>query len=210
VGSVVSHEDIRQAAPETRTDWIKFPHKLLLGALYRVCRKGLGAGWFSSDGGGRFDLQPPQGTCYLSTDWPPAVLEVLGVEVRDGILCEDFFADRQLAIVNVRDCRLADTTHAQAAAYGVTSQLSTMTPYDIPQAWANFFHSAGWPGMLYRLRFDPTAPPVGVAMFGDAGAQDLDVLRDETFGETHFRVLWQAYGIKVLPRPELADLMIAD
>jgi hypothetical protein len=68
----------------------------------------------------------------------------------------------------------------------------------------------GWSGILYRLRFDPTAPPVGVALFGDSGVQDVDLLREEAFGEDHYNVLWRMYGVRVLSRPALEDLLIAE
>ncbi len=206
----MNHQQINQGAPDPSLKWERFPFREVSSVLYRVCRKGLEAGWFSSDGSGRFDLRAPHGTCYLATEWPPAVLEVLGGELRGGLVCEEFFADRQVSLVAVRGYRLADTTHAHAATYGATSQLATIAPYEVPHAWAKFFHSLGWSGILYRLRFDPTAPPVGVAIFGDAGIQDLDVLRYEPFGPGHFRLLWQAYGIRVLPRPHLTEVVVVE
>ena len=45
--------------------------------LHRVTRRDVGPWWFSSSGG-RFDLPPPRGTCYLADDEVVAVLESFG------------------------------------------------------------------------------------------------------------------------------------
>lgn len=43
--------------------------------LARVCRASEATWWFSSDGSGRFDLTPPEGTCYLAIDAYAAIRE---------------------------------------------------------------------------------------------------------------------------------------
>ena len=92
----MSHDQIQQGEPDvTSSEWSRFPERLITQVLYRIHSATLGVAWFSSSGKGRFDLEIPRGTCYLATDRPPAVLEVLGGEFRGGLVCEDFFEDRR-------------------------------------------------------------------------------------------------------------------
>jgi len=52
-----------------------FPWSAPPKRLVRVCRAGASTWWFSSGGEGRFDLAPPEGTCYLATDAYAAIRE---------------------------------------------------------------------------------------------------------------------------------------
>lgn len=52
-----------------------FPATSPPSRLVRVCRAGSSTCWYSSDGSGRFDLRPPEGTCYLATDAYAAIRE---------------------------------------------------------------------------------------------------------------------------------------
>lgn len=49
-------------------DLTGFPAAAAPKRLVRVCRAENGTWWFSSDGSGRFDLDPPEGTCYFAAD----------------------------------------------------------------------------------------------------------------------------------------------
>jgi hypothetical protein len=201
---------VQQQPPDPTRDWSQFPERIVVEVLYRIHFAEYEAGWFSSSGDGRFDLAHPRGTCYLSISWPPAVLEVLGGEMRGGLVCMDFFEGRRLSIVSLDPCRLADIAHPRAAGYDVTAQLATMTPYDIPQQWANFLDATEWSGIAYRLRFDPSAPDAGVALFGASGLHPLQILTAHHFGEEHFQILRNRYGVRVLPKPEFEHLLVVD
>ena len=78
------HPDTRQipsiGSPPDPDDLDGFPawHVHAGTTLCRVTTSGLGPWWFSSDGQGRFDLEPPRGTCYLADEEVGALLEVLG------------------------------------------------------------------------------------------------------------------------------------
>ena len=65
----MSSRDTVALGPPTRP-LRNFPACELTGGqpLHRGHRAGNGPWWFSSDGGGRFDLTPPRGTCYLAYD----------------------------------------------------------------------------------------------------------------------------------------------
>ncbi|MGN6634758.1 MAG: RES domain-containing protein, partial [Oryzihumus sp.] len=73
-----SREVVAQQVPRTRL--AGFP-AYRLDPRTVLCRAHLAANgpwWFSHDGGGRFDLPAPRGTCYLATDPAAAVRERLG------------------------------------------------------------------------------------------------------------------------------------
>jgi hypothetical protein len=67
-------------------DLTGFPMTRSPQRLHRVCRAGKGTWWFSSDLAGRFDLRPPEGTCYFATDANGAIREAsrLGPSLRRG------------------------------------------------------------------------------------------------------------------------------
>jgi hypothetical protein len=134
--------------------------------LVRVCHRGRGTWWSSSNGSGRFDLAAPHGTCYLATDPIGALREAS----RGGPVSNTWVAERELRTVTPPDPtgRLAATTHQAAARYGLTTELVTIVPYDLPRRWAQAFHRTGLAGIRHELRHDPRARPTGVSLFGPA------------------------------------------
>jgi hypothetical protein len=114
------------------------------------------------------------------------------------------FSIWQLALTD--QCSAADTTVRAARGFGVTAELATVTPYDLPQRWAAAFAAAGYEGVRYRVRHDPGGSRA-LALFGIAGErkrwprgrrQDVDDavlerLADET-------------GLHVAAIPDSADL----
>jgi hypothetical protein len=67
------------------------------------------------------------------------------------------------------EARLAATTRARAAVFGVTTELVTITPYGLPRRWATAFRRSGFDGIRHQTRHDPRARPSGVSLFGAAG-----------------------------------------
>lgn len=53
-----------------------------------------------------------------------------------------------------------------AAVPGLTAELATMVPYDLPWQWADALHTDGRSGIVYRSRFGQDD---AVALFGPAG-----------------------------------------
>jgi RES domain len=207
---VKRHPDTRQApsigAPPAPEQLKAFPvwHVHAGTVLCRVTTTGLGPWWFSSDAQGRFDLEPPRGTCYLADDEIGALLEVLGpiVVVNPGWA-------RRLSLWHLplrEQCSAADTTVRAARGFGVTAELASITPYELPQRWAAAFAAAGHDGVRYRVRHDPGGSRA-LALFGAAGERRRwprgrsrpvdDDLLDRLAAET---------GIRVAPVPRLADL----
>lgn len=65
---------------------------------------------------------------------------------------------------------LADCTSSRSRAFGITAEVHSTPNYEITQAWAAAFESAGFHGIHYFLRHDPGQRLTGVALFGPAGA----------------------------------------
>ncbi|WP_241665660.1 RES family NAD+ phosphorylase [Prescottella subtropica] len=130
--------------------------------------------WFASSGGGRFDLTSPRGTCYLALDEHTSIRETVGaVLATAGVISEEFAADRRLSTLAVpHDHRLADTCADTAADFGLTRELSTMTPYAVPQEWAAAFDRVTFAGLRYQTRFTTGTNPNAVSLFGEAGEAD--------------------------------------
>lgn len=170
MGSVsrADREDTALTDPPDHLDG--FPAVRVAGQRWhRAHRAGRSPWWFSHDGSGRFDLAAPHGTCYLSSSIEAAVRERLGPTLScAGVLPADE-ADRMAVSRLDAEGMAADATDQRAARFGVTRELSTMTPYDRPRRWAMALHLTGYDGLVYGPRFSPGATHRALALFGDAG-----------------------------------------
>lgn len=138
--------------------------------LFRAHRDANGPWWFSSNGNGRFDLIGKQGTCYLADSPEAALRESLGRVVEAGVVDIAELADRVISNVAVsKAMSLADTTSAKAANHGITREISTITPYDLPKAWAAAWADVGFDGIRYAGRFSTSPTHRCYALFGPAG-----------------------------------------
>lgn len=179
-----------------------FPSTPPPAVLVRVCRAASRTWWFSSDGSGRFDLPAPEGTCYLATDAYAAIREA----TRLGPVSIDWVAARELRRTAPPDpnARLAATTRKAAGPYGITNELVTLVPYDLPRRWAAALRAHGFDGIRHQLRHDHRARPSGVSIFGPAGAAALD---DGTRTPLTVSAV-EAAGVHVHPPPTTAELTI--
>jgi hypothetical protein len=145
-------------------------------ALRRAHTAAYGPWWFGSDGGGRFDLPVPRGTCYLASSPVVAVRERLGTVLGgQPVVAASLLADVVVSTLHLPDDRdLADVESAAATRFGVTRELETMVPYAVPQAWARAFDGAGVGGVAYGPRFT-VGDAASYAIFGPAGAADWPV-----------------------------------
>lgn len=183
-------------------DLAGFPAVATPRRLVRVCQAARQTWWFSADGSGRFDLSPPEGTCYLATDAYAAIREA----TRLGPVSTLWVQARELREVTPPTAgrRLAATTRQDAGRYGVTTELVTVVPYDLPRRWAAAFRDHGFDGIRHQLRHDQRARPSGVALFGRAGAGDLD--GGQSTALTTSAV--EAAGVRLLAPPSSAALTI--
>lgn len=166
--------------------------------LYRIHRWDLGPWWFSSDGSGRFDLRPPDGTCYTAEDDLGAFIEVF----RDVpfVAESDVQATRVSTLHVPREVALADCTHGRARAFGVSAAIHSTEQYERTQEWASAFRSPGFGGIRYLVGHDPRQRLVGVALFGEAGQRDWPA-ETAPIGPELPRTAHSRFGIIVLPAP---------
>lgn len=182
-------------------DLTGFPATRPSRLLHRVCRAENGTWWFSSDMSGRFDLKPPDGTCYFATDKHGAIREAS----RLGPVTPTWLSAREIRVVRgpVR-ARLAATTWESAARFGITNELATILPYSLPQQWAAALKAAGFAGIRHVLRNDSRARPGGVSLFGVAGLGS----RKNGVRKVLTERIVEAAGVRVLPPPDSAVLRI--
>jgi hypothetical protein len=164
---------IAQQPPRQDTDYARFPLRTLKAGdrWYRQHHADHDPWWFSSNGAGRFDLDSPNGTCYLADNPAATVRERVGPKIADhGAVAASTLAGRLISALPLpSDQRSANLDAGRAAdQYGVTGELVTMTPYAIPQAWARALHQAGFDAIKGRLRF-AVGRTRGLALFGPAG-----------------------------------------
>jgi hypothetical protein len=140
--------------------------------LFRAHRAGSGPWWFSSAPGGRWDLPGPHGTVYLADSPEAALRERLGRVLSSRSLLAATEVDATcVSQLHVPEAvRLADVCSGRAAAYGITREIHTLTPYATTQAWAAALHAVGAGGVRYDPRFS-TGRVRAYAVFGEAGAR---------------------------------------
>lgn len=194
-------EAVALGDPPTELDG--FPTGIASGDWFRAHRVGRGPWWFAHDGGGRFDLLEPHGTCYLASHSAAAVHERLGETLVRAGRISGVEADRMAVSRLSIETTVADTTVQRAARFGVTREISTITPYDAPQRWAAASHEAGHHGLRYWPRLALSASYRAVGLFGPAGA-DPDRPCDPA--PTPGRAAAKAAGITVIDPPSTVPI----
>lgn len=178
--------------------------------LFRCCRvQHESPWWFSSDGSGRFDLEPPRGTCYTASDIVAALLEVVGPDCERGHpISTEYFAERQIWHLYRRssdqNTELANLLDESWTAAGVTNELFTLIGSPLPRAWAEALHGAGYGGLIVRLRHALAGERHGVALFGQEDAHSEDHRyehRAEGLDRNHLNEFTRITGIPVEPPP---------
>jgi hypothetical protein len=183
-----------------------FPKRTLRGArtLHRIHRRERDAWWFSSNGDGRFDPSgSEEGACYLAEDPLGAWVEVFR---KTQLLAEADVAARALMTVALgRDLRVADLTSRRALGYGVTASLGAGEDYEASQRFAAAALAAGFDGIRYLVRHDPSHKLYGIALFGAPGAADPGDKRwPHQSGPIPAELIASAeheFGYRVLPTP---------
>jgi len=199
--------------PERASDLDGFPRDTLDTEtdLWRVVRKGRGPWWFGSSMKGRFDLPEPHGTCYVAVDPLSALLETVGPERRGGAVSARFFEDRRIRRLHLpRSRSVADLRSRKAVGYGVTAEIGTIVPYELPQSWARKLHEAGAEGLGYWLRHDP-ARSEGYSLFDRHGERrHWKRGRERAISRKLLRELHEECGIEVLEIPRSDQLTVLD
>lgn len=132
-------------------------HNSLYGSLH-----------FCNSGVGRFDLpaKTGNGTCYVSLRPIGAFVEVFG---RFTTVTREMIDERSLSeLTPSRPLRLADLTNRQVlGGFGITGDISTGADYGPSQKWALRLFNAGFEGIHYVVRHDPSHIERSVAVFGN-------------------------------------------
>jgi hypothetical protein len=159
--------------------------------------------WFSHDGTGRFDpVGSGRGACYLAEKPLGAWVEVF----RQRVLIDDVeVLERALAHVRLgRDIRLADLTSRRALHFGVTASLGANEDYGGSQAFALRALEAGFGGIRYFARHDPSQQLYGIALFGEAEAGAAPAGAHTVSGPIPEELVAEArsrFGYRIVPRP---------
>jgi hypothetical protein len=175
-------------------------------ALYRIHRASREPWWFSSDGSGRFDPVdfPDMGSCYFAEEQLGAWIEVFRTAL---VIADTDVATRRLfSPVFSRELVLADVTHREALRFGVTASLGAGEDYGPSQTFAAAAAAAGFSGVRYLVRHDPSQRLTGIALFGPDGAAELDDLQwpsqpDLEIPEELVLEAASAFGYRVVPAP---------
>lgn len=132
--------------------------------LLRISRHGTGEPYFGTSGAYRFDDNRKQrakrfGTCYCGFDLETAIAETIlhdELPVRGAfrLSASDFSARFLVRFEHREVLTVADLTGVSLKRLGGTGALSTMLPYDLPQAWSSAIHAhpQNVDGILYMSR----------------------------------------------------------
>ncbi len=209
MGSVIDRQQPAQQRPPDDADLRAFPRRTLPAGdvWWRQHRESVGPWWFSSDGSGRFDLEPPNGTCYLASSASAAIRERVGPDmVARGAIPASLLTGRVVSRLRLpKRVRAANLDAAGAAKLGVSRELAVMVPYSIPRAWAAALAATRFDGVVANLRFSP-GRSVGLALFGKAGERAAWPNDDKP---TRATIVAARMRLTLIETPSLRELTIA-
>lgn len=196
-------------APPPDADLRQFPVRTVAAGrrIYRVHESRWRCWHFSClnhsrRNGSRFDTtEPARGTCYTATDPLTALAEYLGYAILRGPYIVSTALDGLSVsrITTTRSYRVADLTRRSCPVIGALGrELSVLTPYATPQAWARLWEQAGFEGVLYYPRHDAKPTARSIALFGpveDPGETEWPDPPNTPAGE-YLRSFARAYGLK--------------
>lgn len=194
----MSRQKVVQGAPPVGLDLRAFPFIEYDDSLFRAHDRKNGAWYFSNSGQGRFDLTDKRGTCYLAETVGAAVRERVGEQFATGraIAPEDakkmVVSELEVHLTNVADLESPDVAH-----FPITSELTSMDDYPVPQAWARALDDSGFTAVHYRGRFSYVLGD-SWALFGPAG--DDERRAADASPIDGFDACAEA-GVPVLPEP---------
>lgn len=206
----MTRQRVFQQPPEVNRDYRGFPRRAIKAGSrwFRQHAAELGPWWFSS-GEGRFDLGRPDGTCYLAATQRAALRERLGPDLAiHGRVANSLVNGRVISALTLpRAVKAANLESDRASdVYGITGELTVMTPYDVTQAWARVLHRSGFDGVQGRLRFSLQRDSVGLGFFGDAGSRDGWAGDDDP---VEARVVAEGLGLVVVEPPDDDEITYA-
>jgi hypothetical protein len=194
-------------------DWSNFP-SLIWDAdrpLYRIHRRDHHPAWFGASGKERFDPPPALradfGTCYTGASPESAYVEAFG-RLKAAVPVH-IITERRLAVFKPRkNLRLADMNDPSILGLyriDASASIGPVNSYRTNQRYAGELWSAGFDGIHYLSRHDPSLTSVSVAVFAKPGEHPAK-FRDYTYQEIAdtnlIETRWNRYRISVelLPR----------
>jgi hypothetical protein len=164
--------------------------------LFRIHQAVHGPWWFGGGGEGRFDLSRPNGTCYLAESSLGAFVEALR---RAGIIIPwATVQERRISLLHVPEpVLLADCTDSRVRRFGLTGEIHTAIDRAVTQRWADALAKAGFRGIRYLVRHDPSQREAGIALFGPRGEAQWPVVSTEMIGAELLLEVERRFGIFV-------------
>jgi len=175
-----------------------------------------GSWWFATasadEAGGRFDLPPPRGTCYLADELEGALLEKLVRTPKRIVSTEQLDRLFHVTITVRTPPRTADLTATSLTGLGLNAEIHSCLDYAKPRAWAAVLQRAGWRAIRYALRGDSALAQRGVALFGRAGLHRRAPVGMRAslaaLDRIHAARLLERRGVLVRPLPRAEDIPI--
>ena len=207
---MIDRQQPAQQRPPDDADLRDFPCRTLSAGdvWWRQHRASAGPWWFSSDGSGRFDIEPPNGACYLASSASAAIRERVGPDmIARGVIPASLLTGRVISRLRLPEqVRAANLDAAAAAKLGVSRELAVMVPYTIPRAWAAALAATRFDGIVANLRFSP-GRSVGLALFGKAGERTAWPGDDDK--PTRATIVAARMHLTLIEAPSLSELTIA-
>lgn len=132
-----------------------------------------------------------------------AFVETFG---RLRFLTQGLIDDRALSSLSLtRPLRLADLTNRSVVgSFGIAGDLSTGLDYEPSERWAGRFYEAGFDGVFYAARYDPSFTERSVAVFGneETGAKLFEAATEPVPAEW-VKAACEQFGFSVGPSTPL-------
>ncbi len=209
-------QSLHPLPPADPAELARFPRRAVDGTWFRshVDRGGRdhGCWWFASvgpgddpDACGRFDLPPPDGTCYLASTEEAAARERVGTQLRttsgrESITATILTTPRGPVVVSATEVSIPHVANlpVKPAQRWVNRSLSVGTGiYSVTQAWAAAFRAAGLGGILHEPRFTGGTRVRSLAVFGRAGRpRAVPTVRTRAL-----RAVLETHGVRVVDPP---------
>jgi len=204
---IIEHRSvIKQQPPPSKFSLRGFPAKRI-PAGRKVFRqhKEKYQPWYFSNNDGRFTLDPPRGSLYLTSTAKAAALEHVGQNcAKLGWIDAGLVTGRVISELELPHAvKLAYCTSQKAIKWRIiVNELSTMPDYKTPRMWAKSFEEAGFDGIWTTLRFSvPQAR--SLILFGESGVRDWPIADTRSLRE-----VCEAIGIYVVDDPASTALTV--
>lgn len=199
--------------PDDLSSLGRFPVRTLRpgSPIHRIHHHELGPFWFSSadvdgEGGGRFDVPPPEGSSYWALQPEAAFLERLARRPINVLPLEQLDRFHLSTVTLPEPVTVANAPVKGARRFGLTAEFHTTRHYPLTRRWAAALAHAGHRGLLSIPRHDVTAKLRALTLFGPAGEHVPAGWKATTSPlPTSLVQSMSSWGIRCLPIPFEVD-----